>query len=72
MGRTNKEDKELYSNLIVYHETKKKGKNMWILFEKIYKTYLGGTTQICFVQFLKQDPHIFAYKYSVYKCNETE
>ena len=42
------------------------------MFDKLYGTYLGGTAQICFIQFLKQDLHISADKYSVYKCNETE
>ena len=31
---------------------------MQILFEKLYGTYLGGTTQMCFIQYLKQDLHI--------------
>ena len=72
MGRTKKEDKEenfKFFNSLLWH---KKGKNMWILLEKLYRTYLGGTTRMCFIQFLEQDPHIFAYKYSVYRyvqCN---
>ena len=32
---------------------------MGILFEKLYGTYSGGTTQICFIHFLEQDQHIF-------------
>ena len=52
--------------------TKEKDKNMQIMFEKLYGTHLGGTARMCFVQFLKHDPHIFAYKYSVYICKETE
>ena len=45
---------------------------MWIMFEKLYGTYSGGTTRMCFIQFLEHDLHILAYKYSVYICNETE
>ena len=39
---------------------------MQIMFEKLYGTYSGGTTQMCSVQFLKHDPHIFAYNVSEY------
>ena len=31
---------------------------MQIIFEKLYGIHLGGTTQMCSIQFLKQDPHI--------------
>ena len=41
------------------------------MFEKLYGTYLGGTTRMCFVQFLKYDPHIFVY-IILDKCKETE
>ena len=40
---------------------------MQILFKKLYGTSLDGPTQMCFVQFLEHDPHIFVYKYSVYR-----
>ena len=36
------------------------------MFEKLYGTYLGGTTQMCSIQFLEHDPHIFAYNVSEY------
>ena len=39
---------------------------MQIMFEKLYGTYLGSTTQMCFVQFLEHDPRIFAYNISEY------
>ena len=39
---------------------------MQIMFKKLYRTYLGGTTQMCPVQFLKHDPHIFVYNVSEY------
>ena len=45
---------------------------MRIMFEKLYRIYSGGTTQMCFVQFLKHDLHIFAYNISEYICKETE
>ena len=39
---------------------------MRIMFEKLYQTYLGSTTQMCSIQFLKHDPNIFAYNVSEY------
>ena len=39
---------------------------MQIMFKKLYGTYLGGTTRMCFVQFLEHDPYIFAYNVSEY------
>ena len=36
------------------------------MFEKLYGTYSGGTTQMCSIQFLEYDPHIFAYNVSEY------
>ena len=45
---------------------------MQIMFEKLYRTYSGGTTQMCSVQFLKHDPHIFAYNISEYICKQIE
>ena len=30
---------------------------MRIMFEKLYGIYLGGTTRMCFVQFLEHDPY---------------
>ena len=39
---------------------------MQIMFEKLYRTYLGGTTQMCFIQFFKHDQHIFVYNVSEY------
>ena len=45
---------------------------MWIMFKKLYRTYSGGTTQICFIQFLEHDLHIFAYNISEYVCKQTE
>ena len=45
---------------------------MRIMFEKLYGIYLGGTTQMCFVQFLEHDLYIFAYNISGYICKETE
>ena len=39
---------------------------MHIMFEKLYGTYSGSTTQMCSVQFLKHDLHIFAYNVSEY------
>ena len=45
---------------------------MWIMFEKLYRIYSGGTTQICFIQFLEHNPYIFAYNISEYICKETE
>ena len=51
----------------------KKGKNMWIMFEKLYRIYVGSTTWMCFIQFLKHDPHIFAYNIlDIDMSNETE
>ena len=66
--KTKKNYIQVFNSLLQYEKVQ----NMWILFKKLYRTYLDGTTQTCFVQFLKQDLHIFAYKYSVYICNETE
>ena len=37
------------------------GRNMQILFEKLYETYLGSATQICSIQFIKHDLHIYAF-----------
>ena len=34
-------------------------KNMQIMFEKLYKTHSGSAIQICSVQFLEHDLHIF-------------
>ena len=45
---------------------------MQIMFEKLYITYSGSTTQMCFVQFLEHDLYIFAYNISEYICKETE
>ena len=45
---------------------------MWIMFEKLYGIYSGGTTRMCFVQFLEHDLHIFAYNISEYICKQTE
>ena len=45
---------------------------MRIMFKKLYGIYLGGTTRMCFVQFLEHDPHIFAYNISEYICKQTE
>ena len=33
---------------------------MRIMFEKLYGTHLGSAAQICSVQFLEHDLHIFA------------
>ena len=66
--KTKKNCIQVFNSLLQH----KKVQNMQILFKKLYGTYSGGTTQMCFVQFLEQDPHIFVYKYSVYICNETE
>ena len=41
---------------------------MQIMFEKLYGTYLSGTTRMCSVQFLEHDLHIFAYNVSEYIC----
>ena len=38
--------------------------NMQVMIEKLYGTYLGDTTRMCFIQFLKYDLHIFAYNIS--------
>ena len=46
---------------------------MWIMFEKLYEIYLGGTTQMCFVQFHEHDPYIFAYNIlDIDMSNKTE
>ena len=37
---------------------------MQIMFKKLYGT------QMCFVQFLKHDPHIFVYNISEYICKQ--
>ena len=53
--------------LSLWEEQRKKierEENKQIMFEKLYGTYLGGTTLMCSVQFLKHDPHIFAYNIS--------
>ena len=72
-GTTRKEDKEeLYLSFLIVYYIKKKYKNMRIMFEKLYGKYSGGTTQMCFVQFLEHDPYIFAYNVSEYICEETE
>ena len=39
---------------------------MRIMVEKLFRTYSGGTTQMCFVQFLEHDPYIFVYNVSEY------
>ena len=39
---------------------------MWIMFEKLYRTYLASTTQMCFIQFLEHDLYIFVYNVSEY------
>ena len=56
----NNEGKEEYSSLIVYFRTKK-GKNVRIMFKKLYRAHSGSTTQMGSIQFLKHNPHIFAY-----------
>ena len=66
----NEERRIVFKFLIVYYDSKKV-KNIRIMFEKLYGTYSGGTTQICFVQFLKYDLHIFVYNIPD-KCKETE
>ena len=50
-----KEDKEELYLSFKYFIMLKKCKNMRIMFEKLYRT------RMCSVQFLKHDPHIFAY-----------
>ena len=45
---------------------------MQIMFEKLYGIYLGGTTQMCFVQFFEHDLYISAYNISEYISKETE
>ena len=47
---------------------------MQIMFEKLYLTYSGGTIQMCSIQFLEHDLHIFVYNISeyIYICKETE
>ena len=65
-GTTRKE--ELYFSFLIVYYIKKKCKNMQIMFEKLYRTYLGGTTQMCLVQFLEHDPYIFVYNVSDYIC----
>ena len=37
--------------LTIYYMTNRKLKNMQILFDKLYGTHLGGTIQMCFIQF---------------------
>ena len=54
-GTMKKEDKEELYSSFKYFITLKKCKNMRIMFEKLYGT------QMCFVQFLEHDLHIFAY-----------
>ena len=39
---------------------------MWIMFEKLHRTYSGDTTRMCSIQFLEHDPHIFVYNVSEY------
>ena len=62
--------KKISKFLTVYYD--QKSKNMRIMFKKLYGTYSGGTTRMCFMQFLEHNLYIFAYKYSKYTCNETE
>ena len=38
------------------------------MLKKLYETYLGGTTQMYSIQFLKHDPYIFVYNVSEYIC----
>ena len=54
--------------VFILYYIKKKCKNMRIMFEKLYRTHWDGTTQMCSVQFLEHDPHIFAYNVSEYIC----
>ena len=55
----NNEGKEEYSSLIVYF--RKKGKNVRIMFKKLYGAHLGGTTQMGSIQIFKHNLHIFVY-----------
>ena len=42
------------------------GKNMRIMFEKLYRTHLGSAVRMCSVQFLEHDPHIYVF----FLCNK--
>ena len=53
--------------LSLWEEQRKKierEENRQIMIKKLYGTYSGGTIQMCSVQFLEHDLHIFAYNIS--------